>query len=73
MQIDATAIVAEALGVSPQNVTPSTSLMSTVEWDSLAHFRIVLAVEEALQRSLDPLEITTLIDFASVKTLLDKG
>jgi acyl carrier protein len=73
MQIDATSIVADALGVSPQTVTPSTSLMSTVEWDSLAHFRIVLAVEEALKRSLNPLEITTLIDLASVKTLLDKG
>lgn len=70
MNTDAAALIAEALNVSRQSVTAQTSLMTSPEWDSLAHFRIVLALEERLGRALDPLEITTLADLASVERIL---
>lgn len=71
MNTDAVALIAEALNLSRESVKPETSLMTSPEWDSLAHFRIVLALEERLGRALDPLEITTLADLASVERILD--
>ncbi|PJI92583.1 acyl carrier protein [Yoonia maricola] len=65
------ALVAEALNISPDKVTVDTSLMTTSEWDSLAHFRMVLAVEERLGRPLDPMEITTLVDVTSVARIIE--
>ncbi len=71
MNSDAAALIAKALNVGRESVTQETSLMTSAEWDSLAHFRIVLALEEILGRALDPLEITTLLDTASVARLLE--
>ena len=71
MQSETFALVAEALNLSPDDVTPATSLMNTAAWDSLAHFRMVLAVEERLGRPLDPIEITTLVDVTSVARIID--
>ncbi|WP_400082679.1 acyl carrier protein [Yoonia sp. R78084] len=71
MHSEAVSIIAKALGVSEESITAETSLMTTTEWDSLAHFRIVLSLEERLGRPLNPVEITTLIDFSAVQTLLD--
>lgn len=70
MKSEAVSVIAQALGVSEESITPKTSLMTSEEWDSLAHFRIVLSLEEKLGRSLNPTEITTLMDFASIEALL---
>lgn len=71
MHSEAVSIIAKALGTSEESITPETSLMTTAEWDSLAHFRIVLSLEERLGRALDPAEITTLADFTTIKALLE--
>ena len=71
MHSEAVSIIAKALGVSEESITAETNLVTTTEWDSLAHFRIVLSLEERLGRALDPAEIITLVDFASIKALLD--
>lgn len=70
MNNDAALLIADALNISRESVTAQTSLMTSPEWDSLAHFRIVLALENRLGRALDPLEITTLVDLASVARVL---
>jgi len=35
-------------------VDASTALGTTLQWDSLAHMRLILALEERLGRRLDP-------------------
>ncbi|MEL6685922.1 MAG: acyl carrier protein [Pseudomonadota bacterium] len=73
MQADTVTIIAAALNLAPEAVTPATSLATTTEWDSLAHFRLVLAIEEQMGRQLDPLEIATLLDFDAVAALLGQS
>lgn len=70
MQDESIALVAEALNVSREEVTQETSLMTTSAWDSLAHFRMVFAIEERVGRPLDPMEITSLVDVASVARII---
>ena len=63
-------LLAEALGLAPGEVGEATALESCEAWDSLAHFRIVTALEARLGRSLDPMEIVGLRGFADVAKLL---
>lgn len=73
MTEDAESIIAGALGIDASRVDGSMGLAVTPEWDSLAHFRLVLAVEDALQRKLDPAEIVSLTNLASVAALIQAG
>lgn len=66
----ATEILAEALGLAPSQISENTSLETCPNWDSLAHFRVVAAVEELLDRPLSPSEIFDVVDFESIKALL---
>ena len=63
-------LLAEALGLAPSEISESTSLETSPSWDSLAHFRVVAAVEELLDRPLSPSEIFDVTDFESIKALL---
>ncbi|MEO1637678.1 MAG: acyl carrier protein [Pseudomonadota bacterium] len=71
--MSAATLLAEALNVPSAEVDGSTSLSDTAAWDSLAHFRLVLAVEEKLGRKLDPVEIVSLVDLAAVEGLLNRS
>ncbi|MEP5728521.1 MAG: acyl carrier protein [Sulfitobacter sp.] len=64
------ALLAEALGMAPAEITNETGLETTEGWDSLAHFRVVLAVEEAIGRSLSTTEIFETVGYESVNALL---
>lgn len=66
-------LLADALGLAPSEIGQDTSLASCESWDSLAHFRVVAAIEEILGRQLSPTEIFEMADFASVETLLAEG
>ncbi|MGB7204392.1 MAG: acyl carrier protein [Anderseniella sp.] len=46
-------ILAGALNVPVADVGPETMIGVTEQWDSLAHMRLMLALEEALGRQLD--------------------
>ena len=63
-------IVATALGLSVGEVDGETSLGTTPSWDSLAHFRLVLALEERLGRRLDAVDIVGITDLPGVAALL---
>lgn len=63
-------MIADALSMDRNAVDETTGLSVTPQWDSLAHFRLVLAIEEFLGRKLDPMEIVTLTSFASVSDLV---
>jgi len=65
----ATLLVAQALMLTPEEVSPDTALGATPQWDSLAHMRLILSLEEYLGRQLNPeaiISITTLSDVNNI-------
>ena len=68
---DAIALVANALLIEPSAIDDRTALGISPEWDSLAHLRLILALEEKLGRQLGPEAIVGIADFGDVVTLLD--
>lgn len=68
----ARAIVAGALGLAPRDVGPAASPADLPGWDSLAHLRIVLAIEAARGRSMTGEEIAGLWDVGSVAAALER-
>jgi len=71
--MNANAILAAALNLSEAEVDATTALATTEAWDSLAHFRLVLAIEEKLGRKLSPTEIVMLTDQPAVSQILANG
>jgi acyl carrier protein len=63
-------IIATALNMDLAEVGDAAGLATTPQWDSLAHFRLVLALEERLLRKLEPIEIVSLINVAAVEALV---
>ncbi len=63
-------LLATALNVSPDEIGPETAIDNSPAWDSLAHFRVVAAIEAALDRQLRPDEIFSISDYSSVEALL---
>ena len=66
----AKAVLADALGVGETEISTETALFVTAEWTSLAHLRLVLALEEATGQTLDPATIVELTDYADVAKIL---
>lgn len=66
----ARALLAEALGVSGDAITDATAPFQTAEWNSLAHMRLVLALEEATGTPLGPDQIVSIGGFPDVVALL---
>jgi acyl carrier protein len=68
------ATVAEVLQVSPGLVQESTSMENTPEWDSLRHFTLILAVEEAFDVHFSSDDIPSLTGVAALRAeLLRQG
>jgi acyl carrier protein len=67
----ARAIIADALGLPPEQVPPDASMETLPEWDSIGHVRIVLSVETAIGRPLQSDAMLRAIDVLSVAELLD--
>lgn len=66
----AQAILALALGVEVGSVDVSASSTNTEAWDSLAHMRLVMAVEQEIGRPLTPQEILSLDCIENLACLL---
>ena len=64
-------LVAQALEVAPGSVNEQTTLGMTPQWDSLAHMRLILALEERLGRRLEPTAIISLHGLVDVVALLE--
>lgn len=69
----ATRLLAEALMLEAQDVGDDTALGHTAQWDSMAHLRLVLALEAQLGRTLSPEDVVAIADFASVVDLLARS
>ena len=68
-----TALVADALRLAPDAITGEEKLGETERWDSLAHMRLIAAIEEKLARSLDAETILTLTTYEAVKKVLENS
>lgn len=66
----ATELLAKALNVREQDVDSSTMIGITQQWDSLAHMRLILALEEALGSELDMEAVVNIANFSDVEAML---
>lgn len=65
-------IVAAALQVDAAQVPPDAAVGVTERWDSLAHLRLMLNIEERLGRVLATDELLAIESLADVETLLSR-
>ena len=54
---DARQLLACALELTPETVPDSARIGDPEAWDSLAHLRLILAIEAKLDHELDPMQI----------------
>jgi acyl carrier protein len=69
-------LLAEAIHSDLAGVPDEATIANFAPWDSLAHLRLVLALERAIGRELDPdeaIRIENLEDIASLLNELKKG
>ena len=59
-------LVADALDLAVEKIDENASIDTLESWDSLAHMRIILALESHLERQLEP---EALLDIFSVKDI----
>ncbi len=63
-------VLAEALGIGTDEVSENASPESQAGWDSLAHMRLVLAVETSRGRELKGREILALTSLEGIQDAL---
>lgn len=63
-------IMAEAMGLNAADITAETAIHNTPQWDSLAHMRMILGLEEALGRSLSPDDIVSIASADDIAKIL---
>lgn len=68
----ARALLADAINIDIASLSDDARLGSTEQWDSLAHLRLILALEARIGRSLDPDEIVSVESLDDVAALLNQ-
>lgn len=63
-------IMAEAMGLSVDDIAADTAIHNTPQWDSLAHMRMILGMEEVLGRPLSPDDIVSIASAKDVAKIL---
>ena len=63
-------LLAGALNLPEQQVDSSTMIGVTQQWDSLAHMRLMLALEDALGSELDMEAVVNIASLSDVETML---
>jgi len=64
-------IMSEVFSVSIESISEESSRQNLESWNSLNHLQMVFALEDEFQITLSPSEATRIIDFQSVKELLN--
>lgn len=70
---EAARLLATALQVEPGEVPQDAAIGTTERWDSLAHMRLVLAIEESLGKQLTTDEMLAIESYADVVTLVKQA
>jgi acyl carrier protein len=63
-------LLAGVLGVAPDEIGNDASMETLAKWDSLAHMRLILALEEKLGCQLDPLKLVEITTLGHIADLL---
>jgi acyl carrier protein len=63
-------LLADAIGIPVHDLPQEPRLGEFERWDSLAHTRIMLALEERLKRPLDPDDVVAIASLADIEALL---
>ena len=63
-------LLADAIGIAASELPSDPRLGQFDRWDSLAHARILLALEERLGKPLDAEEAVAIAGLADIETLL---
>ena len=71
--IEARKILAEATGQDAGNLALSATIGEMQGWDSLAHMRLAMALEEKLKRPLEGHEIVAIRSLADIARLLGEA
>ena len=72
-QKNAKEILGTTLGIETSSVPDDASMETLAEWDSLAHMRIILRLEEVLGRTLATEEILSVVDLIGICCLLSQN
>ena len=65
-------LLAEALGIQATNLPKDASIETVEAWDSLAHMRIVIAMEEKLGTQIEAAEIVEIASVQDIASILDR-
>ena len=68
----ARALLAQALEVGADSLPDDTSMNSSEAWDSLAHIRVIAAIENHLGGELDTLEILEIEQLSDIAAILER-
>ena len=71
METRAKALLASALEIDAASVPPDASIATLEAWDSLAHLRLVQALEKELGRELPAEHIFAIASLADVTAVLE--
>jgi len=71
METRAKALLASALEIDAASVPPDASIATLEAWDSLAHLRLVQALEKELGRELPAEHIFAIASLADVAAVLE--
>lgn len=63
-------LLAEALELDPDEIGDEASMDTVGAWTSLGHMRLILALEQALGRELDPASIVEIGSLKDIESLL---
>lgn len=63
-------LLADALELEPGEIGDDASIDTVGEWTSLGHMRLILALEQALGRQLDPASIVDIASLKDIESLL---
>ena len=63
-------ILSAALQVEPAEIDSAAAIGQTERWDSLGHMRLILTLEDHLDRLLDSETIVSLVSFTDIVRIL---
>jgi len=65
-------LLAQALEVGADSLSDDTSMNSSEAWDSLAHIRVIAAIENHLGGELDTMEILEIEQLSDIAAILER-
>lgn len=66
-------LLSEALALPPEEISEETNFETCESWDSLAHFRVISAIEQTLNRTMSAEEIFRATDYEGVEKLVSQA